>query len=69
MPFKWAQCTICARTGHINNFPEPDHRALKKKGFGVCKDCSGFRLTQTLCSSPLEKFFKFVEVTSENHAR
>lgn len=65
MPFKWVQCMVCARTGHINNFPEPEHRRLKKTGYGVCKDCSGFALTQILESSPLEKFFNFVEVTSE----
>lgn len=39
MPFKWVQCRVCARTMHINSFPEPNHKVLKRLGQGTCKRC------------------------------
>lgn len=65
MPFKWVQCRICARTGHIGDFPEPHHKRLKKTGVGVCKRCDGFTYSSRLASEDIDNFLKFIEATSE----
>lgn len=60
MPFKWVQCRVCARTMHINAFPEPNHRALKKAGYGTCKVCDGQSYDHKLMSPAMVTFREFI---------
>lgn len=61
MPIKWVQCRYCARTNHIDAFPEPDHRRLKKTGIGVCKQCQNVPTNVAIGSKPLQPFYDFMK--------
>lgn len=65
MPFKWVQCRVCARTMHIDSFPEPYHRALKKTGCGTCKKCDGSTYASQLTSSSIMPIHAFIAKCEE----
>lgn len=66
MPFKWVQCVVCARTMHINGFPEPNHKRLKKVGYGTCKACDGASYGQRLMSVAMVPFQQFIIACEED---